>query len=167
MELKNKTQNHTPKESGELYLDNKDINTKADEIINGAHMSPSKIDRLLEPKDLLMDYLATYLNKVQLKNPVLEKLLKRYDDERAIEELTEAARLRLIELLLKKETEDNTPLINLFAKALEVKKDKKEEEIEKGNKKSKDDSFTQEEMSKAKKFLKRIDDIEKATKGEF
>jgi len=141
----------------------KDIDVKADDIINGKNLSGSQIDRVIDPKYLLMEYLSAHVTTVQKEDPLLTKLkddfIERYGD------LSDGAKLRLFELLLKKQTEDHTPLINLFAKALETKKDpNKSGDDSSGNKPSQSESFSQEDMSKAKKLLSIVDKIEK---GEF
>lgn len=140
----------------------KDIDVKVDGIVNGKHLSGSQLDRVIDPKDLLMEYLATHISSVQEEDPLFAKLkddfIERY------EELSDGAKLRLFELLLKKQTEDHTPLIGLFAKALEVKKEKGTEEGNINKNPSQSESFSQEDMSKAKKLLNIVDKIEK---GEF
>ena len=139
------------------------IDNKVTDIVEGRNLSGSQLDRLVDPKVLLMQYLSTHITDVQEEDPLLTKLKKdfieRYDD------LSDGAKLRLFELLLKKQTEDHTPLINLFAKALETKKDpNKPGDDSSGNKPSQSESFSQEDMSKAKKLLSIVDKIEK---GEF
>lgn len=140
------------------------ITAKIDNIIEGKNLSGSQLDRLMEPKDLLMDYLSTHLSKVKKSDPLIELIKQDFTD--TYNKLNDGVKLKLLELLLKKETDDNTPLINMFAKALEVKKEKEDKNNLGDNPKapSGETSFTQEEISSAKRFLKKIDE---ATKGEF
>lgn len=143
----------------------KDIVAKVDDIIEGKNLSKSRIDRLMEPTDLLMDYLSTHLSRIKQTDPMIDHIKQDFLDN--YDNLSDGSKLRLLELLLKKETDDNTPLINMFAKALEVKKEKdKEDKNNQGNTPStgNNSSFTQEDMTQAKKFLKQIEVI---SKGEF
>lgn len=139
------------------------IDSKVTDIVEGRNLSGSQLDRLVDPKVLLMQYLSTHITDVQEEDPLLTKLKNDFVDR--YEELSDGAKLRLFELLLKKQTEDHTPLINLFAKALEAKKEpNKPGEGDSEGKTPNSESFSQEEMSKAKKFLGVIEKIEK---GEF
>ena len=141
----------------------KDIDVKADDIINGKNLSRSQLDRMIDPKVLLMEYLSTHITDVQQEDPLYVKLkndfIERYGD------LSDGAKLRLFELLIKQRSEDHAPIIALISKALEVKKENgKSGDDSSGNKPSQSESFSQEDMSKAKKLLSIVDKIEK---GEF
>ena len=141
----------------------KDINSKIDGITNGSNLSNSQVDRIVvDPKIHLMNYLTGRIGQIQTVDPLIQKIKDDFTDR--YEEMTEGAKLRLLELLLKKETEDNTPLINLFAKALENKKEPEKPTSGDGETDKPGTGYSKEDITNAKKFLNMITKIEQ---GEF
>lgn len=143
----------------------KDIETKVKDIVEGNNVSQSQIDRVVDPKAMLIGYLSSYVSKVQQEDDLLMGLRERFQNRLSDDNLSDAMALRLLEILSKKQSEDNAPLLNLFAKALETPKGKSTEEPNPtGDHSHSDNSFTKEEVQSAKKFLSKIESIEK---GEF
>ena len=147
----------------------KNIVTKVDAILDNKQ-SQSKVDRMLDPRDLLMDYLSTHVKEVQAMDPLIKKI--KDDFIGRFEELSDGLKLNLLQMLLKKQSEDHTPLINMFAKALEVKKEKEKEGEGNGQTESKSGSgISQEDLSHAKELYSKISKIDNILKmvgnGEF
>ena len=147
----------------------KNIVTKVDAILDNKQ-SQSKVDRMLDPRDLLMDYLSTHVKEVQTMDPLIEKI--KDDFSGRFEELSDGLKLNLLQMLLKKQSEDHTPLINMFAKALEVKKEKEKDGDNSSNDNSKSGSgISQEDLSHAKELYSKISKIDNILKmvgnGEF
>jgi hypothetical protein len=109
-----------------------------------------------------MNYLTGRIGQIQTVDPLIQKIKDDFTDRYV--EMTEGAKLRLLELLLKKETEDNTPLINLFAKALENKKEPEKPTSGDGETDKPGTGYSKEDITNAKKFLNMITKIEQ---GEF
>lgn len=140
----------------------KDIETKVKNIVEGNNLSDSQLDRLIDPKTLLFNYLASYVGKIQQEDELLSELKMKFLNEIKEGTLSAGMELKIFEILSKKQSEDSAPIINLFSKALEVKKDDPKPLPSTEN--SIEGSFTQEEFSKAKKLLNEID---KLKVGEF
>ena len=139
---------------------------KIDDIIEGKNLTNSQLDRLIDPKMLLMDYLNNHVREVQKLDPLIQKIKNDFTDN--YKTLSDGTKIKLLELLLKKETEDNTPLINLFAKALEVKKDDKSNPNDTPSGKSSEGSYSQADTAKAKELLPKVDKIlQMLENGEF
>ena len=140
----------------------KDIETKVKDIVEGNNISQSQLDRIADPKTMLIGYLSSYVSKVQQEDELLSEIRERFIGRLADDNLSDAMALRIFEVLSKKQSEDNAPLLNLFAKALETPKVKPAEEPAHGAEQSHNEtSFTKEEVQSAKKFLSKIEAIEK------
>lgn len=147
----------------------KDIEVKVKNIVEGNNLSESQLDRVRDPRLLLMDYLSTHIDKINgtnlLKKKIEEQLQKELDEEK----LSTGAMLKVYEILTNQEVAQSNGVINLLAKALEVKKDdgKKGDSSDSG-KASTTETFTQEEIAQAKNDLSRVNGFLKAIeKGEF
>jgi hypothetical protein len=140
-----------------------DIETKVSDIIGGTNLSQSQLDRIAGPQALLFDYLSSHLKKVKERNPLLEKMLA--DFETNYRTYSDGMKVKLFELLLKKESEDNTPLVNMFSKALEVKAEKgKDKDVDNSQDNKEANNLSQSDMQVAKKILGSVD---KLAKGEL
>ena len=147
---------------------NKDIETKVKDIVEGKDLSQSQIDRVVDPKAMLIGYLSSYVSKVQQEDDLLMNLRDRFQNRLDDDNLSDAMALRIFEVLSRKQSEDNAPLLNLFAKALETPKGGKpaEESPSGGDHSHSENSFTKEEVQSAKKFLSKIESIEKGELSE-
>lgn len=143
--------------------------SKVDAIIEGKNLSGSQIDRLSDKEELLMNYLSAHIQSVQDSDPLIQKIKDHFTAD--FDNLSDGIKLRILELLLKKETEDHTPLINLFAKAIENKKKPDEGNTPQGNQPTQGSGISQEDISSAKDASKKIDRVlaivEKLEKSEF
>jgi len=141
---------------------NKDIETKVKDIVEGNNLTQSQLDRIVDPKAMLIGYLNSYVSKVQQEDDLLMSLRERFQARLDDDNLSDAMALRIFEVLSRKQSEDNAPLLNLFAKALETPKGKpSEEQSPTGDQSHNEGSFTKEEVQSAKKFLSKIEAIEK------
>jgi len=134
-----------------------DIDKKIDSITK---LSQSQVDRLTDTRMLLAGYINSYVEKVQEDDVILTKLKEKYLEKIEKNELSDGAELRIFELLLEKQSADNTPLINLFAKALEVKAEQQGKNAnEQNSNEQKDNAPSKEDIALVKEGIIKIDKL--------
>lgn len=72
----------------------------------------------------LINYLNAYVEKLNVKNELKILIENSLKEDINNNELSHGAKIKILEILTKSESEENSPIINLLGKALEFKKEK-------------------------------------------
>jgi hypothetical protein len=142
------------------------IESKIINIVEGNNLTGSKLDRLVDPKELLMNYLTTHISKINGTNELKTKIEDKLKAELDSGDLSVGAMLKVYEVLTRQEVDQSNGIVNLLSKALEVKKDYGDSKPNAANANgaANEETYTKEEVVTTKKFLGIIKKIEE---GEF
>src|SRR5512147_3127105 len=99
------------------------IEAKIDEITNNkGELTESQKDRLLSPQTLMMEYLNTFIQKIQSKNRLKSLIEKQLIEE--IENIDNPIdirmKLRIYEILCKTETDNDASLLSALGRAITI-----------------------------------------------
>lgn len=137
------------------------------DIINDKSLTNSEKDRMImmiDPKMQFLEYLSTCVTSLTNKSIFFEEIEKSLNDDLISGSLPLAAKIRIFEILSKKETDVSANVLNVLAKAIETKNKTNPSETPANSSDKGHSNVSQEDYAKAKNVMNVIDRI---SKGEF
>jgi len=142
---------------------NKDIIQTIEDIQNDSNLTASQKSRLTDPQTALIGFLNSHLNAVSAKNELKEEIETQLLEEVQNKTISLSAKLKIFELLLKKETDSQNGTLAVIGKMLEVKAAKPDSDSAHSLTTGRPESgVSQQDMKEGQEAIKFINELKKS-----
>jgi hypothetical protein len=139
----------------------KDIEVIVNDITKSKELTQSQLDRLNDPFELLTGYLTSHLRKISMTSSLKKTLEEQFETDLSEHTLNKAERMALYEILVNKETKQESDVINAIAKAMTAINVNVPPQQGKGDTPPTSTGVTKEMHLKAKDALEVLDELKR------